>query len=396
MKKKLRQRLAALGLAAASLWTALCSESIAAPSAPLSASVTKALLQWELGDLWQTGALSPAALLALRQSPVLLRQRQRVAAAMGSAGDTPAVPSADPPTVPVQETETPEPPASEKEAFSPFAHLPALQFADNGVPAQTVDPSGKGYTAVGNALIKNNTDKTLDTAFLADGQYAAKLTDAAPQVLIVHTHGCEAYTMPPGEEYETDTAYRTTDCRYNVVRVGDEIAAVLSAYGISVLHDRTLHDDPYYNDAYTRSEATIRSYLAQYPSLVFVLDVHRDAIQDAAGQQYKLISREDPHCAQVSFVMGNGYDTWQENLKLATDIVGHIKARHPTMMRPITLRGYRYNQFLTPGTLLVEMGAAGNSLDEALCAARNFARGFAETLLEKGSVTAAPADHIAP
>ena len=50
-------------------------------------------------------------------------------------------------------------------------------------------------------------------------------------------------------------------------------------------------------------------------------------------------------------------------------------------MRPITLLNYRYNQFAAPGSLLVEVGAAGNSLDEALRAARLFAKGFAETIL---------------
>lgn len=99
--------------------------------------------------------------------------------------------------------------------------------------------------------------------------------------------------------------------------VGDEIAAALSERGISVLHDRTLHDVPDYNDAYPHSLASVEDYMEKYPSLVFVLDVHRDAVSDADGNQYKLVSAEEPHAAQMSFIMGNAYDGWQENLKLA-------------------------------------------------------------------------------
>ena len=75
-----------------------------------------------------------------------------------------------------------------------------------------------------------------------------------------------------------------------MVRVGDEIARVLGEAGISVLHDRTLYDYPSYNEAYDRSLAAVQTYLAQYPSIQFVLDVHRDAIEDAEGNQYKVVS----------------------------------------------------------------------------------------------------------
>ena len=163
-------------------------------------------------------------------------------------------------------------------------------------------------------------------------------------------------------------------------KVGDEIAAALSERGISVLHDRTLHDVPDYNDAYPNSLASVEDYMEKYPSLVFVLDVHRDAVSDADGNQYKLVSAEEPHAAQMSFIMGNAYDGWQENLKLAMAIQQNLSADYPTLMRPITMLNYRYNQFVSPGAMLLEVGAAGNSLDEALYAARLFAQGFADTL----------------
>lgn len=79
--------------------------------------------------------------------------------------------------------------------------------------------------------------------------------------------------------------------------------------------------------------------------------------------------------------MGVAHDGWQDNLRLAIAVQEKLETQSPTLMRPITLLNYRYNQFAAPGSLLVEVGAAGNSLEEALQAARLFGKGFAETIL---------------
>ena len=107
---------------------------------------------------------------------------------------------------------------------------------------------------------------------------------------------------------------------------------------------------------------------------------HRDALEDKAGHQYKVVTREDPDCAQVSLVMGSSWEGWQENLKFAVAVQQHLTERYPTLMRPLTLRNSDYNEYFTPGSLLVEIGAAGNSLDEALKAVRVFGEGFAEVV----------------
>ena len=141
-----------------------------------------------------------------------------------------------------------------------------------------------------------------------------------PQILILHTHATESYTMPEGQEYNDDGATRTEDTDYNVVRVGDEIAEVFEEAGISVLHDRTLYDAAGYNDAYDRAETSIQAYLEKYPlSIHFVLDIHRDAIEDSDGNTYKVISDVNgKNAAQLSIVVGSDgsglpHGHWQEN-----------------------------------------------------------------------------------
>ena len=141
-------------------------------------------------------------------------------------------------------------------------------------------------------------------------------------------------TVPGGVEaqdmYVLGTYVRDV-MKLNMVRVGDELAAELSSYGISVVHDRTLHDGKSYNDAYENSLASIQSYLAKYPSIVYVLDLHRDAVQDANGTQYKLVTAEDPAAAQVSLIMGVAHDGWQDNLRLAIAVQEKLESQSPTL-----------------------------------------------------------------
>lgn len=377
MKRKLIRRVLAFCTAVLALWAAVTgsqSDSLRSALAEVgSGDNALRLLRWELADLQAADGLSLANLLALAQSPLLIYPRATITAALLQALETPS-----------QEQTTPPAPQEESEQAPASFSVDSsdLTFLDNGVPSQTTVPTTtKGYTVINGIHIKNTSSRTINAADLETMAFSARVGEEGPQVLIIHSHGSEAYSMPEGQEYKRSGNYRTKDTNCNVVRIGDEIAAVLSGYGISVIHDRTLHDAASYNDAYNSSYDSIKRYLEKYPTISFVLDVHRDAIQDSDGQQYKLVTREDSRVAQCSLVMGVAHDAWQDNLQLALAVQSTINTMSPTLMRPIATRGYRYNQQLCPGSLLVEIGAAGNSLDEAIMGARYFATGFAETVL---------------
>lgn len=373
--RNLGRRLGAAGLAAGTLWAVTVtagSETAAGAWKALRESSPMGALRWELGELWVRDTLSPAAVLTLGESPLLLSARTAVAELWSteraeSAGNREEEELV---TTPVEETP-----------------LDAPDTVDNGIPARTLVPTDpSGYTVCGRACISNTTDHTLDVTALTD-TFDAELTDEGPQILILHTHGSEAYTPTAGTDVVWSGNLRTTDSRYNVVQVGDEMADVFSEAGISVLHDRTLYDYPSYNEAYDRSLAAIESYLAQYPSLRFILDVHRDAIEDGQGNQYKVVSTIDGvgTAAQLTLVVGSDgsglpHPNWMENLKLAVALQEDLLTSYPTLMRPILLRNSRYNQHATTGSLLVEVGAAGNSPEEAALAGRLFAERMVEVL----------------
>lgn len=212
---------------------------------------------------------------------------------------------------------------------------------------------------------------------------ALSISQDGPAVLIVHTHSSEAYTMEAGFEYPESDALRTLDERYSVVRVGDEIADILTEAGISVLHDTQPNDYPNYNGAYERMRQTIEEYLAEYPSIRMVLDVHRDAAEDADGNPVALTAEIDGEaCAELMLVVGTDeggltHPDWQENLANALKVQALLNRSAPGLCRNLDLRTERFNQHETLGSLLVEVGASGNTLAEALRAARIFGQALA-------------------
>lgn len=206
------------------------------------------------------------------------------------------------------------------------------------------------------------------------------------QVLIVHTHTSEAYTPEPGLEYTPTEPYRTQDPANNVVCVGEELARELRALGIGVIHDTTVNDFPVYEGAYERSYDAIAAQLAAHPSIQIVLDIHRDAAEDGEGNalaQRAAVDGED--CARLMMVVGTDeggleHPNWRENLSFALKLQALLGREYPGLCRDISLRRERYNQQFTPCSLLVEVGAAGNTLSEALPSARCLARAIAEMI----------------
>jgi stage II sporulation protein P len=242
-------------------------------------------------------------------------------------------------------------------------------------------------TISGGLAINNGTDLAIDAAALTNEGLSLTLPVDGPQILIVHTHASEAYTPDGQDKYTPSDPNRTEDTRYNVVRVGDEIAAALESYGLSVLHDREIYDYPSYTGCYSRSGAAVEEYLKEYPGIAVVIDVHRDALGDG-DVVYKTKAAVAGECsAQVMLLAGTGesglpHPNWKENLKLALYLQQAMNAKYPTLARPVDVVPERYNQQLSTGSLLLEVGSSGNTLQEALCAARLFANAAGPALLK--------------
>ena len=283
-----------------------------------------------------------------------------------------------------------------QEQDSPQDALPQDGSApeDTGETAQpsdavetTITGSGGGYESGASGIyLKNNTDYDIDVEELLSRPLAFS---EGCRVLIIHTHGSEAYN-PEGDEVYTPTdPSRTEDTTFNVVRVGDELEEILTSAGIQVVHDRELYDYPTYTGSYTRAWDAIEEYLAEYPDIGVVIDLHRDALEAADGTVYKTMAQiDETSCAQIMLVAGTNFsglshDNWQDNMSFAIKLQSAMVNEFPTLARPISVSQYRYNQNATPGSLIVEVGSNGNTLQEALTAVRYFGQCLVEVLQDR-------------
>ena len=229
----------------------------------------------------------------------------------------------------------------------------------------------------GSAIVHNSTELSVDFDALAAEGLSLRLPTDGPQVLIVHTHSSEAYTPDGTDQYIASDPYRTQDPAFSVIRVGDALAEALETHGLTVLHDREVYDYPSYTGSYSRSGAAVERALAEHPTIRVVIDLHRDALGsgDVVYKTRAVVGAQQ--CAQVMLLAGSEagglpHPNWRENLKLAMYLQNAVTDRYPSLARPVELVAARYNQQLSPGMLILEVGSNGNTLREALSAVTLF------------------------
>ena len=260
-------------------------------------------------------------------------------------------------------------------------------------PTETEPPALPAFSADDSALLDIRYSCSLrpDLETLLAKPLSWDLSGPEPKVLILHTHATESYTRQ-GENYEESSAFRTLDEDYNMISVGARVAELLQEAGIGVIHDRELHDYPSYNGSYSHARKAIQGILEENPTICLVLDLHRDASGDLNDQFRPVAEVDGEDTAQIMLVMGtnaSGLDhpDWEENLSLGLKLQAQLERLSPGITRPMSLRAQRFNQDLTKGSLLIEMGAAGNTHAEALRAAEQLARAI--IALSRGTESAA-------
>lgn len=278
-------------------------------------------------------------------------------------------------TVPPEELSQPTAPTTPTDS-GPLPYPVSLENK-SGVIAQTTFSkySGVQYINLEKAGQVRNCTSVPNDRLLAESKLLPEFKiemNGEPQVLIMHTHTTESYEPYSRNFYDASFNSRTTDNTKNVVAVGDKIAAELEAVGIGVIHDKTVHDYPSYNGSYQRSAITVKNILAKYPSIKVVLDVHRDAIQTKEGVRTAPVANiNGKNAAQIMIISGcddgtMGMPNYMKNFRFSSLLQQQLESDYPGLTRPILFDYRNYNQQLTTGSILLEMGAHGNSIDEAL------------------------------
>lgn len=190
-----------------------------------------------------------------------------------------------------------------------------------------------------------------------------------PQVLIYHTHTTESFEPYVREHMDAEFNYRTTDDTKNMIMVGNAIQAELEASGIGVIHVTEIHDYPSYNGSYARSRESIVPILEQYPSIKVALDIHRDAISGEGFAAQPYVEIDGKEAAQIMIISGCDDGTlnmpnYMMNFRFASKLQQQLEGDNEGLTRPILFDYRHYNQDLTTGSLLIEVGSHGNTLDQ--------------------------------
>lgn len=247
------------------------------------------------------------------------------------------------------------------------------EVLDSGINTSYTNVSGKVY-------IKNESSYELTEEMLVPEICINNKKD----ILLFHTHTCESYTPSAGYEYEASGSYRTTDLNFSVARVGEALKEYLTGYNYNVIHDTTYHDYPAYSGSYSRSLETVSSILAANPRYEMVFDLHRDAI--GSNSDYAPTVRiGDEYAAQLMFVIGTDgggleHPNWLNNFKFAIAVQQTAEELYPGLFKTMIVRNSRYNQHVSSGAAIIEVGATGNTMEQCLTSMKYLARVISEVV----------------
>ena len=194
-----------------------------------------------------------------------------------------------------------------------------------------------------------------------------------PLVIIYHTHSSESY-MP----YQESNYHRVEE-EGTVRDVGNVLEAELKKKGINVIHDKTIHDRPSYNESYSRSLGTVQSLIKKYPTAVYVIDLHRDAA-GASATEGKYLTIDGTRTAKFSLVVGKANENYVELYGFAKKISQTAESLHKGYGGPIIEKDYNYNQYVSNRALLLEVGNNKNTIEEARACGVRFAEVLAQVI----------------
>ncbi len=358
------------GIAALTFVSAAAAAVTANP--PTEESVVPFLLGSLFGGRGSIVAVDPEDAAASPSEPLLLPGTEiadETDTLLSGTGDEPAgsVPDKAPDDSPTEPAETRE-----------------LQPADPRGPEDSGAPGGdRDAPTVYESVLRltNETGYAPDPdELLSAGRAVPPLAELksrwgedAPLVLILHTHGTEAFLECEGGDY------RSRDPSLSVLALGELLADKLNGAGIPAIRLTELFDAPDFSMAYYNAAQAIKKTLEEYPSVSYILDIHRDSMVLTDGTVLAPVTEIDgERTAQLMLVVGTDeagaeHPGWRDNLSLALRLQTALTGKYPTLMRDINLRSASFNEQYAKGALLVEAGSTGCTLGEAEAAVLLFA-----------------------
>lgn len=226
----------------------------------------------------------------------------------------------------------------------------------------------------GEEYVINYSGMTADVSGLIDRGFvdSEERGSAAPLVLVIHTHTSEEY-LSGGSGYRGPAG---------VVSVGDVLVSRLNSLGISSVHCTVIHDSDGEN-AYVNAKKTIETMLEIYPSIKYIIDIHRLKL-GVDGEILKTASGCSDGSAQIRMTVGayDGDDSWQEDLSLALSLRRSLNGGGERVCMPVVISPSIFNSDTCEYYIMVDVGSSGNTVEEAMAAGERLAFAFAEVLVE--------------
>ncbi|RXM67511.1 stage II sporulation protein P [Clostridium tetani] len=196
-----------------------------------------------------------------------------------------------------------------------------------------------------------------------------RLDKSKPEVFIYHTHATESYK--PEENF-------SLDLNKTVCAVGDILTKELEDnYGISVIHDKTVHDANAYAMSYERSGVTVDKYLKKYGDFKLVIDLHRDGVKNTKLIEPFITNINGENVAKIMFVLAQKNPHYKENLKVANSLLDISSRVFPGFCKPHRCYDHvtrHFHQNKSNNSVLIEVGANSNNLQDAKNSAKYLAR----------------------
>ncbi len=120
-----------------------------------------------------------------------------------------------------------------------------------------------------------------------------------------------------------------------------------------------------HSQSYIASRYFIEKTIKETSSLKLIIDLHRDSIPKEKATT--IINNKS--CAKITFVIGNEYDTYEENLNMTKKLNNMIKEKYPSLTKDILIKGGKgnngiYNQDLSPKMFTLEIGTDTSTIEE--------------------------------
>lgn len=184
-------------------------------------------------------------------------------------------------------------------------------------------------------------------------------------VFIYHSHNRESWFPIVGGKSNDPTS-----TKQNITLVGKRMAEKLGERGIGASDSDydypTMIKNYKWVQSYKYSRQIVKDALAANDELKYIFDIHRDSQK----RKYTTTTINGKDYAQVFFIIGQENPNWRENEKLATAIQKGLEAKYPGISRGIWGKTSKegngeYNQSLSTGSLLIEVGGVDNTLEES-------------------------------